>query len=462
MSVSNNIYAHLPVFVQNLAISFYGFMWKRRRFGGIFKSELSNAMEREKFTKKEWEQYKQSRFSEIVNHAFTTIPFYINKKTELGLTNDLITNISVSDISKLPFLEKDDLRKFGTSDLLCKQLPGNGEYFSSSGSTGTPTKIFYSAKMHQQWNAIFMARVRQWAGINQHMARGMIGGRRVVTNANAAPPYYRYNIFEKQVYFSAYHLSPASISDYVQGMKKFKIEYMTGYAVSIYLLALYIKQQKINAPDLKAVITSSEKLTHEMRRVMMEVFNCKVYDGWSGVEACALVSECEYGSLHISEDAGLLEILDENGKEVLAGETGEVVCTGFLNYHQPFIRYKIGDRMKKSEIQSCECGRHMPVIDEIEGRSEDVVTGPDGRQMVRFHGIFIDIGKIERAQVIQHALSEIELLIQTAEKLTLAEIKMLKQRLISQLGEVNIVITEVLKIPQTPNGKYKAVISHLK
>ena len=61
------------------------------------------------------------------------------------------------------------------------------------------------------------------------------------------------------------------------------------------------------------------------------------------MEACGLITECEHGSLHISPDAGLLELLDANMQPVAAGVEGTVYCTGFLNYDQPLIRYNIGD-----------------------------------------------------------------------------------------------------------------------
>ena len=74
-------------------------------------------------------------------------------------------------------------------------------------------------------------------------------------------------------------------------------------------------------------------------------------------------------------------------KPVPAGIAGDVYCTGFVNYDQPLIRYKIGDTMIMSD-KTCSCGRHMPVVQEVVGRIEDVIVGKDGRQMVRFHSVF--------------------------------------------------------------------------
>ena len=103
----------------------------------------------------------------------------------------------------------------------------------------------------------------------------------------------------------------------------------------------------------------------------------------------------------------------------------------------------------------------MPIIKEIDGRIEDVVTGPDGRKMVRFHSVFIGIPSIEFAQVIQEEIDYILIKIQNEIKLTDKEIELIKYRVLSQLGDVKIDIHQQTKIEQK-NGKYKAVISKLK
>ncbi len=337
-----------------------------------------------------------------------------------------------------------------------------GSFFSSSGSTGTPTSIFFSKETHQKWSAAFEARIRNWAGVSRFDRRGMIGGRRVVTEAVSKGPFYRYNIFERQVYFSAYHISPLTSDDYVRAMGKYKLDYMTGYAMSNYILAKFIEENGLVAPKLKAVITSSEKLTPEMRALFQKVYGCKTYDSYSGVEACGLISENEYGQLLISPDVGIMEVLNEKGEPCKPGEVGEIYSTGFLNYDQPLIRYRIGDKVRLAEDQKTKCGRNMVVVDEIIGRSEDVVQGPDGRQMVRFHGLYVDIPGLVAGQLIQHSLDDFTINLQVDNQFNRSDSeKLIRRRLISQLGEVKVRFEYPVKIPLGPNGKFRAVISEL-
>lgn len=445
--------------MQNIFVSAYGWQWKKRRFGGVYAHEYGLAKERERFTKENWQAFQQEQLSRILIHSYKHVPYYKENFDKLGVNISALKNISPDNISAIPILTKDHLRKFGTNTLLADIKEPEGEFFASSGSTGTPTQILFSHAMHQRWMALFECRVRNWAGVNSQTPRGMIGGRRVLPNAHSKSPFYRYNYFEKQVYFSAYHINAKNAFDYAKGIKKYELQYMTGYAMSNYLLACFFEEMKIALPQLKCIITSSEKLTREMRNMFTKVYGCKTFDGWSGVEACALITECEQGSLHISPDAGLIEILDDNMHPVKPGEPGNVYCTGFLNYDQPLIRYDIGDTMILGD-DGCACGRNMPVIKEIIGRQEDVIIGRDGRKMVRFHGIFNGLNSVKQAQVVQESLDQILIKFIPASK-DEHEKLIMKQRIQSQLGDVNVLFEEVENIPQTANGKFKAVVSRV-
>jgi len=461
LSPGQAIYNHSPLWMQNLMVSAYGYGWKKRRFGGIFHDEYVKTKERESFSATRWSDYQNQQLQKILLHAFKHVPFYKTTFAQYGITTASLKNVSVESLSCLPVLTKESLRQHGTTSLIAEKKEKGGHFFASSGSTGTPTQILFSHPMHQRWIGIFEQRVRSWAGVNSFIPRGMIGGRRVLSISSNNPPYYRYNFFEKQVYFSAYHISAENAENYLKGMQRYKVRYMTGYAMSNFFLARFFKEQKLNAPQLKAVLTSSEKLTNEMREVFKEVYGCKTFDSWSGVEACALITECEHGSLHISPDAGLIEVLDENMQPVNYGEAGEIYCTGFINYDQPLIRYAIGDSIILSD-ETCACGRAMPVVQEILGRNEDVIIGKDGREMVRFHSMFNGLHSVKQAQVIQESIDDLVIKIVADEKLDKKEEQLMRERIISQLGDINIYFDCVDAIPLNKNGKFQAVISKVK
>lgn len=462
MGLIEKLYSNMPIGLQNVLISAYGYYWRERRFGGLFKSELKNFRLRSSWNTEQWNAYQTKELRELLVHAFDNVPFYHEKYSEAGISRKDLGSWTLADMKKLPYLEKEDLRKYGNTKLMALNH-AKGTYYSSSGSTGTPTKIFYSPSFHQIWSAAFEVRIREWAGVNRHSPRGMIGGRRVVANGDSKGPFYRHNSFERQTYFSAYHIGPNTVNDYLEGMIKGKVDYMTGYAMSNYFLAREIEKSGLEAPKLKAVITSSEKLSPEMRDTFRRVYQCNTFDSYSGVEACGLISETPDGYLVNSPDVGILEVVDEKGIHVPAGGSGEVVSTGLLNYDQPLIRYRIGDRVSLAKARSGPRNIQMPVIDQIDGRIEDKVVGPDGRLMVRFHGIFVDHHGLIASQVVQEKTDRIvlRLVVASSYSKSISE-PIMTQRMQSQLGSGLKVSFEYLdELPRTSSGKIKSVISKL-
>ncbi|NMC15542.1 MAG: hypothetical protein GYA40_02715, partial [Chloroflexi bacterium] len=141
------------------------------------------------------------------------------------------------------------------------------------------------------------------------------------------------------------------------------------------------------------------------------------------------------------------------------GEVGEVVTTSLLRSYQPLIRFRLGD-LAAWDSEPCPCGRQMSILQEVVGRIEDVVTGPDGRQLVRFHGIFANQPNIIEGQVIQETLRDFTVKVVCTQNFSEQDVADIKSRMAQRLGEgVNINVEKVDSIPRSDSGKFKAVIS---
>jgi phenylacetate-CoA ligase len=234
---------------------------------------------------------------------------------------------------------------------------------------------------------------------------------------------------------------------------------MTGYAYSHYILARMMAEAGVTLdyePD--ALVLSSEKLTPEMKVVIRQAFRARAYEEYGATENCMLATECEHGSLHVHPDFGIIEIVDAQGKPVPPGVEGRILCTALQNEAQPLVRYEIGD-LGVWAGSPCPCGRnHLPVLKEVVGRVEDVVVGPDGRQMVRFHGIFIDLPHVLEGQVIQEAPDQFTVKVVTRDGFGPAEEGTIRKRFAQRLGMVSVEIHRVHEIPRTARGKFRAVI----
>ncbi|MGB5549596.1 MAG: phenylacetate--CoA ligase family protein, partial [Thermoanaerobaculia bacterium] len=190
-------------------------------------------------------------------------------------------------------------------------------------------------------------------------------------------------------------------------------------------------------------------------------FRCRVYEEYSTVENASFACECEEGSLHVSPEAGIVEIVRPDETHCDPGEVGEVVVTGLLRIHQPLVRFRLGDLAAWS-ADSCECGRQMPVLQEVLGRIEDVVTAPDGRKMVRFHGVFVDLPGVRRGQIRQEGREKIRVLLECTDSYEAALNDTIVARVQERLGsQVRVVVQVVDAIPLGPGGKFQAVLSRL-
>ena len=228
------------------------------------------------------------------------------------------------------------------------------------------------------------------------------------------------------------------------------------------MLAKFIIGQKLKVPRLRAVITTSEKLTPEMRAVMESAYGCPIFEEYSTVENSIFASECGYGRLHVSPDVAVVEILKPDGRPCEPGEVGEVVTTCLLRKYQPFIRFRLGD-LACWDTRSCPCGRNMPVIREVVGRIEDVIVGPDGRQMVRFHGVFVDQPHVLEGQVIQESLRQFRVRVVPTSGFGKSDVEDIAHRVRQRLGhEVEVAVEPVERIPRTRAGKFQAVVSLLR
>jgi phenylacetate-CoA ligase len=388
------------------------------------------------------------------------VPYYRDTFHDLGLRQADLENFVLNDLAKIPLLSKDSIRRQPERFVAENTPPKKLNTYLTSGTTGTPLAIQFLTDMDRVSQAAYDARVRRWAGVDYRMSRAMIGGRLVVPEGDARPPFWRYNIFEKQLYMSAFHISPANTPAYAAALNRYKPDYLVGYASSHFFLARMIDELNIPMYTPKAVLVSSEKLTPEMRTTLEKVYRCEVFDGYSGVEACCQASECEHHRLHISPDMGIIEFLDDDGEPVAPGQPGHMVATGLLNFAQPLIRYQTGDLGILSH-ESCPCGREMPVLKDLIGRLEDTVIGPDGRETVRFHGIFVGLPNIVEGQVIQHSLKEITLNLVVNEQFGEQDRQVIRKRFAERLGEVNLTFHYMNQIPRSKGGKFRAVISHV-
>jgi phenylacetate-CoA ligase len=458
------LYAHSPLWLQNLGLSLYGLSYRYERFGGNFSRYVDEFLGRDRCSVSQLDSYVDRQLKAVLLQAFDEVPYYRKHWGAAQIQRTDLARLGTSRLHRLPITPKAHLRENPEAFVSERAARTGGLHRQhTSGSTGTPVTMICSSDDHRRFFAAREVRSFGWAGTSISSPRSMMGGRMVVPRQDAPPPYYRRNWAEKQVYFSAYHLSAAHAGNYVDGLNRYQPELLTGYAYSHYILAQFMLDQgrKLSYQP-RALVLSSEQTTPEMKTTILAAFGARAFEEYGAVENCMLATECEHGRLHVNPDFGIVEIVDADGQPVPAGREGRIICTGLANRTQLLIRYDIGD-VGSWAAEPCPCGRnHLPVLDQLVGRLEDVVIGRNGHVMVRFHGIFVNLPKVLEGQIVQESFDLIRVRIVVKEGFSDSDIQLIRQRLREErLGDMQIVVERVPALERTERGKFRAVINRL-
>jgi phenylacetate-CoA ligase len=450
-----HIYPYLPVALQNVFTSAYGFLLNRWRYGGNSKDYVAELMSSQFFSTDELIRLQEEKLSGLINIAYHNVPYYRDLFDGLKLKPSDIKEID--DLAKLPVLTKDDIKAYPEKFINRNLEPKSLLTRNTSGTSGKPLKI-YCDKESLRHNYAFFLRTRSWRGIELGDRRATFGGRIIVPQNQLNPPFWRYDINENNLLFSSYHMSEINLQHYYSKISRFNPVEIRGYPSSLYFLAAYMRRNNLPALNPKGVFTTAETLLEYQRDVIEKAFGCPVSDQYGSTEMVNFITQCNSGTYHIHPEYSIIEVLKE-GKAVDVGEPGEVVCTSFINYAMPLIRYKLGDTLKLS-AKKCKCGLCFPVVEQIIGRTDDILFTPEGIPVGRLDPVFKGLNGIKETQIIQTQKNKLMVKIKKDEQFLAEDNDKLIQALRKRLGRaMQIELIFVDEIPKDKNGKFRAVIS---
>lgn len=427
------------------------------RRGCNFERLVSDAISREKWSDGQWRTYQASQLTDLLLHARNTVPYYKQYWDSQDKTGNLET---IQDLKNWPILEKHTVR--ANPELFLSETSNKRglQEWHTSGSSGTPTKIVWSKQtMRNRW-AIFEARTRRWYGVSHKDNFALIGGRMVTPFDQEKPPFWVWNAASHQLYMSSYHLSSDNIPAYISEMKRRNIRHIYAYTSSIYEIARFMLDSGIKLPGLKVIVTQAEPLYAHQREAIEKAFKCPVMESYGMAEMLAQAGECEAGRMHLWPELGICEVDSGLGIPMEYG-TGDLIATGLLNWDMPLIRYRVGDVVSISHNPSnCPCGRHMPALDEIQGRVDDVLITKDGRKIGRLSTVFKNLPLIE-VQTIQKSIDHVLLKVVPGPEFTESSKHDLILSFQERMGKINIEVELVNSIPKGANGKFRAVVSEM-
>ena len=448
-----SLYQHLPPPLQTAAIWWYGWALQRRRYRGTFHETLAAARAHESLTPEQLAAMQLKALRSLLSRAIEQVPYYRDLARVNGLGVEDLR--SIDDLRRWPILEKDVVRADPTRLISDRMRRSNLITIETSGTTGTPLLTYRDLQAERRWFAYFERRIRHWAGVTYRDRWAMLGGRIVVPVQRARPPFWKYNPFMRQLYMSSYHLAPDYLDHYLEALRHYRPVYLYGYASSCEALARHVLARGATDLRFRAVLTSSETLFRHQRATMERAFGCRVFDSYGSAEMVALVTECEQGSLHVSPEVGVVELL-RDGRPARAGEVGELVCTGLLNEAMPLIRYRTGDAAVQGS-GPCPCGRPLATLERLEGRVDDLLWTRDGRAIGRLDPVFKGVENVAESQIIQEEMGRMRVRLVPAPGYRDEDGRRIATNLKERMGDVQVVV-EIVAAIERAGGKFRAVI----
>ncbi len=425
----------------------------------IFKPQILKTLDT--LHKNQWLPYntlknrQNDAFMRLIDHCRKNVSYFKNIP-ELNQVH------SLSDIEKIPFQTK-LIIKNNFPEFKSENFPDSRFiYMTTGGSTGE-SLIFYLDAANYVSSACTI-RGDIWAGYQIGKPYLRLWGLPSKSNFKAyCIETIKRKIVTKETLLDVMWLDEKLLFDYHHIINKLKPRFIAGYSSALYMFAKFLDDKKLTIPEPAGVISSAETLYDSQRQFISDMFRSKVFNRYGSQESYQIAGDCQFQSgLHVSIDSVVLEIVDQEGNPCKAGESGEIVITDLHNYVFPFVRYRIGDIGVMSD-QICECGRGLPLLKKVEGRTFDRIIGANGISIAgEWWNSFLDddVGNIDNYQIIQNSYNDLNIKIVINDLFQSEKIQYIKSVLHKKLEKkLNIEIDIVKEIKPTSAGKRKYIIS---
>lgn len=311
------------------------------------------------------------KLHDLLVHSWSHIPFYRARMTEgIGRPED-----APAFLATLPFLTKSDVRN-NIDAMLWHQSPGGLYPSCTGGSTGEPVQFFLDRR-RQSFDQAARIRTHRWFGVNPGDRELYLWGSPIERNRTDALRSVRDRLFNQRL-LDAFNMSDTRIDEYLDALDRFRPTSLFGYPSSIALLVAHARRRgrKLNGSALRAVFVTGEVCWPHDREAIEEFFGVPVADGYGSRDAGFIAHQCDQGSMHITAENVIVEIVD--GDRVCpVGDPGEIVITHLDAYGMPMVRYRTSDHGRLLTGR-CACGRGLPLMDVVSGRTTDFLRLPDG------------------------------------------------------------------------------------
>lgn len=392
----------------------------------------------------------------LLAHAAQTVPFYGERLHTAGI--DPAHAIEPDVFARLPLLTRRDVQ-VQRSALLSQAPPSaHGPLIDhkTGGSTGEPLRLKGTQFNSDFWLALTL-RDHLWH------RRDFSGKLCAIRSRVKDAEYNGWGPATGHLFAtgpSAILNIRTDLPQQLEWLQRHDPVYLLSHPTNLRELAKLSQERSVALPRLREVRTLGECLPNDLRALCGDAWNARVTDVYSAEEVGYIALQCpENEYYHLQSEHVLVEILDDAGKPCAPGTIGRVVVTTLHNFATPLIRYAIGDY---AEVGApCDCGRGLPVIKRILGRTRNMVVLPDGQRfwpstpMLRY----ADMG-IRQLQLVQNTRDTVEARFVAERALQPEDERIVIAAIHDALGyPFTVALIPVAEIPRTVNMKFQDFVS---
>ena len=409
-------------------------------------------------------EIQNRRVRAIVAYAYDTVPYYREVMAQAGLRAKDFRG--ADDLARLPLLTGEQVAD-NPDRFLSRRYRHRPTFEIRSSGTGGHTK-----QIHYNPAALFILRAHRLRQriVIKHFVGRMFGYRLLQANLPDGS-------ISKIGRFHSSHcwtpgrftlqnarISPEDALDTnVTRINSFEPDVIFGYGFYVGNLYRQAWERKLAIYRPKVIIYGSDRMADADRLLIENQFGIPVISTYGATESMHIGFQCErHEGFHVSIDDVAFRVVDEQGRTLGPGGTGSSVISNLINRATVLLNYRLGDTVTLS-AKPCPCGRSLPMLERIEGRADDFVILPDGRNL---HSLVLTqrlqpLPGVVQIQLCQEELRRFELSAVCTGSADWSQLRgQLDMKLRAVLGnDISLNLRRVDVIPPEAGGKVRAIIS---
>jgi len=397
-------------------------------------------------------QAQLAQLNQSLAQARATVAFYRDRLPAAPLDWDAFR--------ALPRLTRSEVQAQGAALLSNRVPPQHGDVASgeTSGSTGRPI-TYYATGMSQFFWRAFTLRDHLWH------RRDLCGKLAVIRPRVETMTLPGWGPSAE----AAFHTGPCltlgiaiDVDEQLAWLAGQRPDYVLSMARNLHALAQRALERGVKLPGLREARAYGEVLPEDAREIVRRAWDVPLTDLYTAEEVGYIALQCpDGGGLHLQAENLVVEILDPAGRACGPGEIGKVVITTLHNFAMPLIRYELGDYAEAGA--ACRCGRGLPVVTRVLGRSRNLMTLPGGAK--RWPSFASErwshLAPVRQLQLVQRSVEEVAVRVVAARPLSPPEKAALVRALQQSLRHpFRMPVEEVAEISRSGH-KYEDFVSEM-